>query len=291
MNRKIKSTIWAVVLLVMGSMAWAEIIPSFNFQGRLTDDQGVPYTGLHSMTISLYDVAGGGSSLMSKTYPNLDIKNGYVNIQIVAEGSMDFSDLPFDRQYWVGVQVDGLPEMTPREKLSHVAYAMWAKTSVQAESATVAATALHADEADHATTATTATTALSANNGLPAGAIIMYRGLSCPAGFTELAGSRDLFPRGGTNFSGVHVGGADSHSHGASSATSGAHTHTFSGTTGLVTGKEPSVYPNDADGPSGDHKHTYSGTTSQNGNHSHTITVNPSDNIPRYFNVIFCVKD
>ena len=91
-----------------------------------------------------------------------------------------------------------------------------------------------------------------------------------------------------------------SHTHSASSNSTGSHTHTFSGTTSTVGNHQHLTSWGEATGgkygtsgsgqfgssgtdydnkefytsSNGSHNHTYSGTTSSNGGHSHTITVN-----------------
>ncbi len=115
-------------LLSMAAFVSANVQAVFNYQGRLTQQDGTPYTGNHSITLSIYDVPTGGVALRSAVYQR-NIMNGYFNIQFGTEVTMDISTLPFDQQYYIGVRVDAQDEMTPREKLGSVAYAMRAMSS------------------------------------------------------------------------------------------------------------------------------------------------------------------
>src|SRR5882724_535594 len=51
------------------------------FQGRLTDQQGRPYTnGQYSITFTIYDQAVGGASLWSERHEKVGVINGTVNV-------------------------------------------------------------------------------------------------------------------------------------------------------------------------------------------------------------------
>lgn len=264
-----KKVISLFILLIIFSMqsGWTESPKTINHQGRMSLKTGEPIAdGTYSITFKLFNVPTDGTALWTGVY-DVQTKNGYYNV-VLGSGTYSLAALGFEEQYYLEIrpQNETYP-LTPRSPLSSSAYSFHAQHAVEAQSATVAA------------------------NGVPQGTIIMHQGPNCPSGYTRLSALDGLFPRGASSYSGSQAGGADSHSHGASSSTTGAHTHTLTGTTGLVTGKQASIYPNDADGGGGDHKHTLEGATLSNGNHSHTITVNSSSNVPAYFNVIFCVKD
>ena len=115
---------------------------------------------------------------------------------------------------------------------------------------------------------------------IPAGAIILWTGNSCPAGWTRDDTFADKFIQGATvgqNPGGT--GGASTHSHDL-----GSHTHTYSGTT--VGAQQDSSGSNYGVAAGYNHMHNYSGTTaSASGNTGSASTL------PPYSKVLFCKKD
>lgn len=90
------------------------------FQGTLGDAQGAPLDGTFQLTFRLYDTDTGGTPLWEEVQQNLTIENGLLDVEL---GSVTALDLPFDKQYWLGVEVESDGEMTPRFKLTTVPYA------------------------------------------------------------------------------------------------------------------------------------------------------------------------
>jgi hypothetical protein len=125
----------AMFLLTITQLVYAAVPQTINYQGYLTDSGGNPINGTVSMTFSLYDVSAGGTALWSETQ-SVTVNNGIYNVIL---GSGTPINLPFDTQYYLGVQVGTDPEMTPRQTLTSVPYAMRAN---------VADTAMYADTVD-----------------------------------------------------------------------------------------------------------------------------------------------
>ncbi len=274
------SKLMMLSILLLSIPAFAEVQPLFNYQGRLVASDGTPYQGTRSITLSIYNVESSGTALRSAVYQR-ELKNGYFNIQFGAEAGMDLSTLPFNEQYYLGVRVEGdASEMTPREKLASVAYSMRAQTAVQAESATIAATALHAN------------TTTSADNGVPAGAVIMIlSGLNCPTGYSRVTSLDSRFPRGaGSGLPAGGTGGSDSHGHANITGSGGVdHSHSYSFTTSQPTDTENTSSGGQAVAGQW-HTHTFSGSTLGATSYSHTHSIAVDSNVPGYFNVIFCEK-
>jgi hypothetical protein len=122
-----------VLFAAVGSSV-AGIPKIIHFQGVLEDDGGTPLEGSHSVTFAIYGVGSGGTALWSET---LDVacEGGLFAATLGLTAAIDLS---FSEQYWLGCQVSGDEEMTPRYRLSSVPYAIY--TAI-ADSATVAATA------------------------------------------------------------------------------------------------------------------------------------------------------
>jgi len=96
----------------------ASVTNSINYQGRLTDSSGSPLTGTYTMTFGLYDVSTGGTALATDTHA-VDITDGLFNTGI------DFGTSNFDgRELWLGVAVGTDSEMTPRQELRTVPFAI-----------------------------------------------------------------------------------------------------------------------------------------------------------------------
>jgi hypothetical protein len=88
-------------------------------QGRLTDTSGVPLTGDHSVTFSLYDDSAAGNLLCSTNYNPLPMNNGLFNVTITGCTDSEISG----NQLYLGIQVDADAEMSPRQPIYAVPYA------------------------------------------------------------------------------------------------------------------------------------------------------------------------
>ncbi len=100
-----------------GMTASAVTTSSINYQGRLTDTAGEPLSGTYNMIFGLYEVASGGSALATDSH-SVDVNDGLFNTNI------DFDQEHFDgRGLWLGITVGG-EEMTPRQELRPVPYAL-----------------------------------------------------------------------------------------------------------------------------------------------------------------------
>jgi len=108
----------------------ADIPHIINFQGRIADTLGEPITGTRSITFRIYDAESGGSLLWNETHANVTVRDGIFSVLI---GSVSAVNLSFDGQYYLGVQVGGDPEMTPRQRIASVGYAYKAEEAENAD--------------------------------------------------------------------------------------------------------------------------------------------------------------
>ena len=100
------------------TIAASAVTNSINYQGRLTDSAGNPLSGAYEMTFSLYEVPSGGTALDTDTH-SVAVENGLFNTEI------DFDQSYFDgRALWLGITVGADAEMTPRQELRPVPYAL-----------------------------------------------------------------------------------------------------------------------------------------------------------------------
>jgi hypothetical protein len=116
----IRYVIIAILLLcTLAGIASATTVTQFiNYQGELTDSSGNPLTGTYSITIKLYEVPSGGT-VLAAMQANLPCKNGVFTTPVAIPS--DFYD---GRALWLGITVGSDPEMTPRQEIRPVPYAI-----------------------------------------------------------------------------------------------------------------------------------------------------------------------
>ncbi len=104
--------------------------PSFttiNYQGRLADSGGNPINNTNpgiGMTFALYAQESGGSPVWTETHANVPVSNGLFSVRLGSVNALSTDVLTGDR--WLGIQAGTDPEMSPREKLAAMPYAMQA---------------------------------------------------------------------------------------------------------------------------------------------------------------------
>ncbi len=115
------------------STATAQIPRQISYQGLLITSNGVPISdGQHVLKITIYDAVTGGNSLFSESIPTTT-NHGLFDVIIGASSGIPFS-LDFSIQYFIGVEVDGGPEMSPRTPFTSVPYSLRAQIAEQAKS-------------------------------------------------------------------------------------------------------------------------------------------------------------
>jgi hypothetical protein len=110
----------------------AQVPRTISYQGILADNLGnyVP-DGNHTLQLSLYEQATGGSSVYTETQ-SVPVVRGVFNA-IIGSVTLLPMTLSFDRAYFLGVSVDGGAELAPRTPLTAVPYAMRAAVATVAE--------------------------------------------------------------------------------------------------------------------------------------------------------------
>ncbi len=97
---------------------------SINIQGKLTSSSGTLQTGSFNFTFSIYDNSTNGTKLFEQNITASTDSRGIYDV-ILKE-----VNLPFDRQYYLGLKVNSDSEMTPRVNLTSVPYSISANTSL-----------------------------------------------------------------------------------------------------------------------------------------------------------------
>jgi hypothetical protein len=117
----LKAVLVLSLIVLMGGLCAADPPHLVSFQGRLCDSQGRPLPdGEYSVTFAIYDVAEGGDPVWTEA-KSVDLRGGVFGVVL---GETTPLNLPFDRGYWVGIQVESDPEMQPRLRLVCAAYAL-----------------------------------------------------------------------------------------------------------------------------------------------------------------------
>jgi hypothetical protein len=149
-----RSIATAAIIMMLSLTASAQVPQTISLQGVLS---GGCTTCTRSVTFRIYDAETGGVPLWNEMQPVL-LDSSLFNVML---GSVTPLGLAFDRQYWIGVSVEGGAEMLPRIALSTAPYSMTAQSaqSVGAGAGTSIVTALN----DGTTTGTITDVRLSAN--------------------------------------------------------------------------------------------------------------------------------
>jgi hypothetical protein len=88
-------------------------------QGRLTNAAGVPLNGAYDLAFRLYTAATDGTAVCSDTNANVAVTNGLFSTEIWG----DCSDHITGEQLYLGIEVEGDGEMSPRQPIYAVPYA------------------------------------------------------------------------------------------------------------------------------------------------------------------------
>ena len=107
-------------LLVRSIPLYAQAPRTISYQGVLTTKSGMPVTdGQHTLVLVLYSSRTGGGILYSKQN-TVTTANGYFSTYLDSIPTT----LAFDQPVYLGVTVDGSPELTPRSLLTGAPYAL-----------------------------------------------------------------------------------------------------------------------------------------------------------------------
>jgi len=127
----ISSAFLVASVLISGFSAYATLaaplqaphVPdTVGFEGQLADSNGDPVTdGNYTITFKLYSLATGGSPVWNETQ-TVSVEDGLYSVQLGTVTDLDADD--FDGDRWLGVQVSGDSEMTPRIPISAVPFAL-----------------------------------------------------------------------------------------------------------------------------------------------------------------------
>jgi len=99
----------------------AQIPKTISYQGILKNADGTSVTdGTYSITFKLYDISTEGTPLWTEKQ-SLTVNAGIFNHIL---GSINPLEIPFDKQYWLGIIIGDGIELKPRMKLASSAYSL-----------------------------------------------------------------------------------------------------------------------------------------------------------------------
>lgn len=107
----------------LGCRAEAQIPRQLSYQALLTDSSGTPKPdGLYTLTFRLHTAETGGSVLWTETKA-LFVERGLFGT-ILGDTNPFGLALTFDRPYWLSIQVETQPQLSPRIPLTAAAYSL-----------------------------------------------------------------------------------------------------------------------------------------------------------------------
>lgn len=109
-----------IFVLFLSLNSAAELPGTIGYQGRLTDETGVPVNGTLIMTFRLFQSRQGGDPLWTEVQSAVEVDEGYFSVSL---GSVTPFNLDFKSQYFLEIQVEDDDPMSPRVKLEGVPYA------------------------------------------------------------------------------------------------------------------------------------------------------------------------
>ena len=132
MNRVCRGFLVACCLLALSgvegslvAVAEAAVPRTIHYQGKLTEPDGSPITGDHTVTLRLYDAATGGTKLWEEAHQLSLVRDDNGVFSVVLGSTTPFSStITFNEPLWLTIEVDGAGEFLPRQPLSAVSYAI-----------------------------------------------------------------------------------------------------------------------------------------------------------------------
>lgn len=118
----------AAATLLAAASASSAVPGTLTEQGRLLDTAGAPATGSVSIVFTIYDAASGGASLWTETQ-NVTLDDGYFSARLGEVTAIPGTVFTGATRY-LGVKVGSDAEMTPRQTLVSVPYALMANDAV-----------------------------------------------------------------------------------------------------------------------------------------------------------------
>ncbi len=148
--------------------AFAQVPRLIRYQGFLKDSQSVPLQGSYTLTFRLYTAVTGGAATWTEAQTSVPIDSGSFNVLLGSVIPLDAVD--WSIPLWLSIQVNTDAELSPRQQITSVPLALRAAV---AEGLATPVTTSNITDDNHAL--------------VPVGAIILWTGASCPAGYSRVS--------------------------------------------------------------------------------------------------------
>ena len=134
MNMRNGKAIVVVTLALASALAFSlnAQSPMINYQGKVTDSDGVPLDGTYSMQYCIYPQETGGTALWCETQSSVNVEKGIFNVLLGSVTSYPSNVFNGDAR-WLGVKVGTDPEMSRRQQIVSVGYALRADKANEAD--------------------------------------------------------------------------------------------------------------------------------------------------------------
>lgn len=110
-----------VVIGVLVSSVLSDSPKMISYQGLLTDSTGNPLDTTVSIVFTIYDALSAGNVKWTETHPGVIVSEGLFDV--ILGGVMPIQDTVFNQpDRFLGITVDGDPEISPRTKMLSVGY-------------------------------------------------------------------------------------------------------------------------------------------------------------------------
>lgn len=124
MKKKLRSVWLATVLLFCGfSVSLAAVPDTLTYQGKLTNSSGSPVNGTVSIAFAVYGVSTGGTALWTETQSSVSVASGIFTVTLGSVTPIP-STVFSNTDLYLGIKVGADSEMTPRQKLHSVPFAI-----------------------------------------------------------------------------------------------------------------------------------------------------------------------
>jgi hypothetical protein len=122
-----KLALVALCLVLSATNAQGAVPSKISYQGLLADQNGVIVPDAnYNLRFSLYNVLSGGSYLWQEDHFGVPVEKGRFNVIL---GSVTpITGIAFEEPYWLAINVNGGPELSPRVEIVSSPYAFCART-------------------------------------------------------------------------------------------------------------------------------------------------------------------
>ncbi len=115
-------TVLAIACWLLPALSLAAAPAWIPVQAYLTDADGNPLDGEHDIDLRLYDADAGGAALFDENHTVM-VEQGLVTLYLGANQALDLSLFRDQDELYLGIEIDGDGEMSPRLTLGSVPFA------------------------------------------------------------------------------------------------------------------------------------------------------------------------